>query len=76
MVVKSQDGKWKWQLAPAYDLTLSPEGYNGEHATSVNGTGHPALEDFITVGKQIKITDQRCRQLIEEVRAGCQSIIK
>ncbi len=76
MVVKSQDGKWKWQLAPAYDLTLSPEGYNGEHATSVNGTGHPTLEDFITIGKQIKITDQRCRQLIEEVRAGCQSIIK
>lgn len=34
---------WRWRLAPAYDLTLCIEGYNGEHATSVNGTGHPAL---------------------------------
>ena len=22
--------------------------YNGEHATSVNGTGHPTVEDMIT----------------------------
>ena len=37
-VVKDSDtGAWRWRLAPAYDLTLCTEGYNGEHATSVNG---------------------------------------
>ena len=37
-------------MATAYDLTLCTEGYNGEHATSVNGTGHPSLQDMIAVG--------------------------
>lgn len=70
-VVRDKDSNtWKWRLAPAYDLTLCTDGYNGEHATSVNGTGHPALSDFIAVGNKIKITDYRCRQLIEEVSAG------
>lgn len=41
-VAKDSDTKaWQWRLAPAYDLTLCTEGYNGEHATSVNGTGQP-----------------------------------
>lgn len=75
MVLRQPKGKWRWQLAPAYDLTFSPEGYNGEHATSVNGTGQPTLEDFIAVGKQIKISDRRCRQLIEEVREGCKELM-
>ncbi len=37
LVQKESDGKWHWHLAPAYDLTHCTEGYNGEHATSVNG---------------------------------------
>ena len=70
-VVRDNDLKtWRWRLAPAYDLTLCTEGYNGEHATSVNGTGHPRLSDFIAVGKKIKLSEDRCRELIEEVRSG------
>lgn len=61
---------WRWRLAPAYDLTLCTEGYNGEHATSVNGTGHPRLSDFIAVGKKIKLSENRCREIIDEVRSG------
>lgn len=61
---------WRWRLAPAYDLTLCTDGYNGEHATSVNGTGHPRLADFIAVGNKIKLSENRCRQLIDEVCAG------
>ena len=38
IVLKDRNGSWKWHLAPAYALTLCTEGYNGEHATSVNGT--------------------------------------
>lgn len=62
---------WRWRLAPAYDLTLCAEGYNGQHATSVNGTGHPVLSDFIAVGEKIKLSEKRCMELIEEVRSGC-----
>lgn len=66
-----ESGKWQWRLAPAYDLTLCTEGYNGEHATSVNGTGHPRLSDFITVGTKIKMSASRCREITEEVSAAC-----
>ena len=34
--VRGIGNAWRWVLAPAYDLTLCTEGYNGEHATSVN----------------------------------------
>lgn len=67
---------WHWRLAPAYDLTLCKEGYNGEHATSVNGTGQPALSDFISVGTKIKLPESRCREIIEEVRSGCTEILR
>lgn len=58
---------YKWRLAPAYDLTYCADGYNGEHATSVNGKGRPALADFIEVGKAIRLSESRCRQLIDHL---------
>ncbi len=67
---------WKWRLAPAYDLTLCTDGYNGEHATSVNGKGHPRLSDFIAVGKKIKLSEDRCREIIEEVRTACAELLR
>lgn len=76
-VVKNYNNRdWHWRLAPAYDLTLCKEGYNGEHATSVNGTGQPALSDFISVGTKIKLPESRCREIIEEVRSGCTEILR
>lgn len=76
-VVRDPDtGAWRWRLAPAYDLTLCTEGYNGEHATSVNGTGHPGLSDFIAVGTKIKLPETQCREIIDEVRSGCTEIIR
>ena len=75
IVLKDRNGSWKWHLAPAYDLTLCTEGYNGEHATSVNGTGHPTLKDFIAVGTKIKMNEQRCREIIEEVRCNCDDLM-
>lgn len=76
MVVRDKAGKWKWRLAPAYDLTLNSEGYNGEHATSVNGTGHPKLSDFIEAGEKIRIPKDRCHQLIEQVTENCRPLIR
>lgn len=75
-LVTRSNRSWKWHLAPAYDLTLCTEGYNGEHATSVNGTGHPTQKDFIAVGSKIKMNEQRCREIIEEVRLGCDDIVR
>lgn len=75
-VLKSDDGKWRWHLAPAYDLTHNTEGYNGEHATSVNGTGHPKMSDFIEVGRRIRLSNTRCRQLIEQVADNCGNLVR
>lgn len=69
-------GEWQWRLAPAYDLTLCTEGYNGEHATSVNGTGTPRLSDFMAVGTKIKIPEKRCSEIMEEVRAGASHLTR
>lgn len=71
LCLKDSRGEWIWKLAPAYDLTLCTEGYNGEHATSVNGTGHPKLEDFIKLGTDIRMTRERCMELICQVEDGC-----
>jgi serine/threonine-protein kinase HipA len=66
-VCREVDG-WRWHLAPAYDLTRCTEGYNGEHATSVNGTGHPTVEDMVSVGVRAKMAERRCREIIAELR--------
>ena len=76
VIMDNESKKWKWRLAPAYDLTLCSEGYNGEHATSVNGTGHPRYSDFIAVGKRIKLSEDRCRELIEEVKSGSSELLR
>lgn len=71
VIMDSVTDTWRWRLAPAYDLTLCVEGYNGEHATSVNGSGRPRLLDFISVGTKIRLPENRCREIIDEVRAAC-----
>ena len=71
-----KDERGHWHLAPAYDLTLCTEGYNGEHATSVNGIGHPTLKDFIAVGTKAKIREQRCREIIDEEMNNCSDLVR
>ncbi len=69
MVKRGNDNQWHWHLAPAYDLTKCTEGYNGEHATSVNGTSHPTLNDMIAIGMKNKMTESRCREIHKEVES-------
>lgn len=67
-IVRPQaDGKWQWRLAPAYDLTLCAEGYNGQHATSVNGTDRPQLADYLALGAKIRLPEQLCRRIVAEL---------
>lgn len=56
----------RWHLSPAYDLTCDQT--LGEHASTINYKGLPTDEDMITVGMNIKMTRQRCLQIIEEVK--------
>ena len=74
-VSQESTGRYVWHLAPAYDLTLCTEGYNGEHATSVNGTGNPTLADMIAVGTKIKMKEGRCREIFEEVESACGDLL-
>jgi len=56
-----------WTLAPAYDLTPSTNGYNGEHATSVNYKGNPTIEDMLIVGESIRIPRKKGREIISGI---------
>lgn len=76
IVQKDERGKWQWHLAPAYDLTLCTEGYNGQHATSVNGSGRPTLQNFIAVGTKIKMTEKRCREIFQEIYDSCGDLLR
>jgi serine/threonine-protein kinase HipA len=64
-----------WSLAPAYDLTLCTNGYNGEHATSVNNQGNPTIEDMLVVGESIRIPRKRGLDMIQQIAEGCSEII-
>lgn len=75
LVKQDSFGKWHWHLSPAYDLTLCTEGYNGQHATSVNGTGKPSIQDFIAVGIKIKLPEKRCKEIIQQVRDNCGDLL-
>lgn len=76
LVRKDNSGKYTWHLAPAYDLTLCTEGYNGQHATSVNLTGYPTLQDYIAVGTKIKMSEKRCREIFDEVYQNCGDLLR
>ena len=67
-----RDGKWS--LAPAYDLTN--DATLGEHASTINFKGIPTDEDMITVGMNIRMSRERCQQIIEEVREGPRELKK
>lgn len=64
----------KWTLAPAYDLTNDCT--LGEHASTINFKGLPTDEDMITVGMNIRMSRERCQQIIEEVRGETQELKK
>lgn len=62
----------KWSLAPAYDITYSPLGSNGEHATSLFYNGNPGLDLVLKAGTGIRIPESTCRATIKEVEETCE----
>ena len=65
-----EDGKWS--LAPAYDITYSPLGSNGEHATSLFYNGNPGFDLVLKAGTEIRIPESTCRTIIQEVEETCE----
>ena len=65
-----RDGRW--ELAPAYDITYSPAGSNGEHATSLFYNGNPGLDLVLKAGTGIRIPKSRCLEIINTVEAVCE----
>jgi serine/threonine-protein kinase HipA len=61
----------KWSLAPAYDITYSPNGSNGEHATSLFYNGNPGLELVLQAGTGIRIPESRCLEIVRAVEEIC-----
>lgn len=62
----------KWSLAPAYDITYSPAGSNGEHATSLFYNGNPGLDLVLKAGTGIRIPESSCREIIRQVQSVCE----
>lgn len=63
--------KGAWSLAPAYDITYSPEGSNGQHATSLFYDGNPARDLVIKAGTRIRIPKATCEAIIDKVESVC-----
>lgn len=63
--------KGVWSLAPAYDITYSPEGSNGQHATSLFYDGNPARDLVIKAGTRIRIPKATCEAIIDKVETVC-----
>ena len=61
----------QWELAPAYDLTYSPQGSNGEHATSLFYDGNPGLDLVLKAGTGIRIPRARCLEIVQGVETVC-----
>mgnify|MGYP002623864077 FL=1 len=60
-----------WSLSPAYDITYSPLGSKGQHATSLFYNGNPGLEEVLKAGTGIRIPRTRCLEIIREVQSVC-----
>jgi serine/threonine-protein kinase HipA len=56
-----------WKVSPAYDL-LPSDGFNGNHATTVNGKGQPSLSDCIEVAKAVSLPVKIAERIISEVK--------
>ena len=60
-----------WSLAPAYDITYSPEGSYGQHVTSLFYDGNPGKDLVIKAGTKIRIPKSTCESIIEKVESVC-----
>ena len=46
-----------------------------QHTTTVAGSGMPGTEEFLEVAKQTGLAQKRVREIIDEVREGCEPTV-
>ncbi len=63
-----------WHLSPAYDLTHSTS-FGNEHATTVNGSGDPTIEDLLALAKSAGLPPRKARCVAEEIRDRCAQLL-
>ena len=67
------ENKKEWHLAPAYDITLSWS-FKGEHATKVNGSGNPTLDDILAVAKNTEMDEKLAKDIALDIKDKCSSL--
>ena len=58
-----------YKLSPAYDLVPS-SGFNGQHTTTIAGSGVPEKSNLIEVARQTGLSENRAQQILDEVIEG------
>ncbi len=61
-------------VSPAYDLVLS-DGFNGQHTTTIAGTGKPGKEDLFKVGKLTSLPKKKTFDIFDDVYENTQDLI-
>lgn len=65
-----------WALAPAYDLTRCNNGYNGEHATSVNNHGNPYYRRYADCWREHSYSSEKGKnEMILTIAEGCAELL-
>jgi len=62
----------EWKLSPAYDL-LPSYGFNGQHTTTINGSGNPCRADLLTCGAKAGLKTARMNEIIDEIADICRA---
>jgi serine/threonine-protein kinase HipA len=65
----------KWEVSPAYDLTYS-YGFNGQHTTTLLGTGLPGEKEIMEAARLIGIKSREAGKIYEETLAGVKPLRK
>ncbi len=60
-------------LSPAYDLVRS-SGFNGNHTTTIAGSGLPKLRDVFNVSDQCGLDRKKTQKIFDEVFENSASI--
>lgn len=60
----------EWKLSPAYDIVKS-NGFGGEHATALAGSGNPTRKEMINLSKEIGFPLKEMQDIIDNVFDIC-----
>jgi len=61
------DESGQWTPTPAYDVLPSP-GFNGQHTTTIGGSGLPRMEDLLAVGVRAGLPARRAADIAGDIR--------